>query len=88
MMRCPVCPSEDTAVVDSRPITNNTMIRRRRKCLDCGHRFSTHEACSVTGTAGPVTPEMFRRVLGRIQIDIDVLSAFLDGTESGRPDHG
>lgn len=37
-MRCPFCGSEDTQVKDSRPAEDNTSIRRRRICPDCGGR--------------------------------------------------
>ena len=42
-MQCPVCGTEDTKVVDSRIIENGAAIRRRRKCPNCDHRFSTLE---------------------------------------------
>jgi len=42
-MRCPYCGGEDTQVKDSRPSEDNTAIRRRRVCPDCGGRFTTFE---------------------------------------------
>ncbi len=42
-MRCPYCGSPDTQVKDSRPSEDNTAIRRRRVCPDCGGRFTTFE---------------------------------------------
>lgn len=42
-MRCPFCGSENTAVKDSRPAEDNTAVRRRRGCEDCGARFTTFE---------------------------------------------
>ncbi|MCM2292115.1 transcriptional regulator NrdR [Allorhizobium sp. BGMRC 0089] len=42
-MRCPFCGSADTQVKDSRPAEDNTAIRRRRICPDCGGRFTTFE---------------------------------------------
>ncbi|MBR9835490.1 MAG: transcriptional repressor NrdR [Alphaproteobacteria bacterium] len=42
-MRCPFCGSENTAVKDSRPAEDNTAVRRRRGCDDCGARFTTFE---------------------------------------------
>lgn len=42
-MRCPYCASDDTQVKDSRPTEENTSIRRRRVCPDCGGRFTTFE---------------------------------------------
>lgn len=42
-MRCPFCGHEDTQVKDSRPTEDNTAIRRRRFCPNCGARFTTFE---------------------------------------------
>jgi transcriptional repressor NrdR len=42
-MNCPKCGHEDTKVLDTRAGRNNRFIRRRRQCLDCGHRFTTIE---------------------------------------------
>lgn len=40
-MKCPACHAENQAeVIDSRP---RDEIYRRRKCLACGHRFTTYE---------------------------------------------
>lgn len=42
-MKCPFCDFEDTKVVDSRPTEDDTSIRRRRLCPQCGQRFTTYE---------------------------------------------
>ena len=42
-MRCPFCSNEDSQVKDSRPTEDNTAIRRRRNCEQCGSRFTTFE---------------------------------------------
>ncbi|MEZ5141249.1 MAG: transcriptional regulator NrdR [Acidimicrobiales bacterium] len=42
-MRCPSCARLDDKVVDSRLADDGTSIRRRRECLECGHRFTTFE---------------------------------------------
>ena len=42
-MRCPFCSSEDTSVKDSRPAEDDTAVRRRRLCGNCGGRFTTFE---------------------------------------------
>ncbi|MEL6966813.1 MAG: transcriptional regulator NrdR [Pseudomonadota bacterium] len=42
-MKCPFCGGADTQVKDSRPTEDNTSIRRRRICADCGGRFTTFE---------------------------------------------
>ncbi|MBQ7433324.1 MAG: transcriptional repressor NrdR [Lachnospiraceae bacterium] len=42
-MKCPYCNMDDTRVVDSRAADENTTIRRRRQCENCGARFTTYE---------------------------------------------
>ena len=40
-MICPTCRNGDTRVVDSRD--DESVVRRRRECLTCKHRFTTYE---------------------------------------------
>ncbi|MDE2571312.1 MAG: transcriptional regulator NrdR [bacterium] len=40
-MICPSCQKSETRVVDSRD--DETVVRRRRECLACKHRFTTYE---------------------------------------------
>ena len=42
-MRCRFCSHQDSQVRDSRPTEENTAIRRRRICDQCGSRFTTFE---------------------------------------------
>lgn len=42
-MKCPYCGHEESKVIDSRPADEGERIRRRRECLECGKRFTTHE---------------------------------------------
>ncbi|WP_415811191.1 transcriptional regulator NrdR [Litorimonas haliclonae] len=42
-MRCPFCSSENTQVKDSRQAEDNSAVRRRRLCAQCGGRFTTFE---------------------------------------------
>ena len=42
-MRCPFCGHDDSQVKDSRPSEDNSAIRRRRHCPECGGRFTTFE---------------------------------------------
>ena len=42
-MKCPFCGYEDSKVIDSRHSDDGTSIRRRRECLQCQKRFTTHE---------------------------------------------
>lgn len=43
-MRCPKCTSLEDKVIDSRISKEGNTIRRRRECLECGHRFTTTES--------------------------------------------
>ncbi len=40
-MICPTCRKSETRVVDSRD--DESVVRRRRECLVCKHRFTTYE---------------------------------------------
>jgi transcriptional repressor NrdR len=42
-MRCPKCTSIEDKVIDSRISKEGSTIRRRRECLECGHRYTTTE---------------------------------------------
>ena len=42
-MRCPVCRSPDTRVLDKRDSADASTTRRRRQCAACQHRFTTYE---------------------------------------------
>lgn len=42
-MKCPYCGYEESKVIDSRSADDGERIRRRRECLNCGKRFTTHE---------------------------------------------
>jgi len=50
-MRCPKCTSIEDRVIDSRISKEGTTIRRRRECLECGHRYSTTEMLVRDGMA-------------------------------------
>ncbi len=42
-MRCLKCNSLEDKVIDSRSSKDGLSIRRRRECLECGHRYTTYE---------------------------------------------
>lgn len=50
-MKCPVCNSPDSRVLDSRPIDEGTSIKRRRECPSCGKRFTTYEVVDTVPIA-------------------------------------
>ncbi len=54
-MKCPHCGFNDSKVVDSRLNKEETAIRRRRLCLECGRRYTTFEKVE------PSIPEIIKR---------------------------
>jgi transcriptional repressor NrdR len=42
-MKCPKCNADNDKVLDSRAVRDGAATRRRRECLNCGHRFTTYE---------------------------------------------
>ena len=42
-MRCPFCKMDNDRVIDTRPSEDGSVIRRRRECMNCTRRFTTHE---------------------------------------------
>jgi len=42
-MKCPFCAHEESKVIDKRDTETADVVRRRRECLDCEKRFTTHE---------------------------------------------
>ena len=46
-MKCPFCQHPNTQVTDSRLLEETNSIRRRRRCVECGQRFSTFETVEM-----------------------------------------
>ena len=49
-MKCPHCGHEESKVTDSRPVDENSSIKRRRECLNCQARFTTYETIETIQT--------------------------------------
>ena len=73
-MRCPFCNSEDTRVVDSRPVEDSNSIRRRRMCDSCGRRFTTYEKIETIPLI-VIKKDMNRERYDRAKIEGGVLRA-------------
>ncbi len=73
-MRCPFCNSEDTRVVDSRPVEDSNSIRRRRMCDGCGRRFTTYEKIETIPLI-VIKKDMNRERYDRAKIEAGVLRA-------------
>src|SRR6185295_13942932 len=70
-MRCPFCGNEDTQVKDSRPTDDNSAIRRRRQCTNCGARFTTFEReLLVVKSNGQREPFDREKLLRSMQISL------------------
>lgn len=68
-MLCPRCSFTDSKVVDSRLNKDQTQIRRRRVCLECGFRFTTFEKIE------PTLPTIIKRDERREPFERDKLRA-------------
>ena len=47
-MKCPFCNEQEDKVIDSRISKDGDSIRRRRECISCKKRFTTHEKIEET----------------------------------------
>lgn len=77
-MRCPLCATADTRVIDSRPAEEGTAIRRRRECAVCGERFTTFERSAEGAT-------VIKRNGGREAFDRAKLRRGLEAALADRP---
>lgn len=55
-IKCPECGQCDSSVIDSRGNTDENSIRRRRKCVHCGTRFTTREITHKSGADFVLVP--------------------------------
>lgn len=73
-MKCPFCNPDNTRVVDSRPVDDNTAIRRRRMCDACGKRFTTYEKVETIPLI-VIKKDQNREQFDRSKIEAGVLRA-------------
>ena len=73
-MKCPYCGYEESKVIDSRPADEGERIRRRRECLSCGKRFTTHEVIETVPII-VVKRDKSREVFDRNKIRTGILHA-------------
>lgn len=78
-MRCPYCADDVNRVVDSRLGRDDTEIRRRRECLECGRRFTTRERVE------DVLPKLVKRDERREDFDRRKLLASTEKACAKRP---
>lgn len=73
-MKCPYCGSANTRVVDSRPVEDNTSIRRRRVCDVCNKRFTSYERIETVPLI-VIKKDKNREVFDRRKLEAGVLRA-------------
>ncbi|MCI6173251.1 MAG: transcriptional regulator NrdR [Clostridiales bacterium] len=73
-MKCPYCGNPDTRVVDSRPVDDNSSIRRRRVCDECGRRFTSYERVEMVPLV-VIKKDRTREIFDRSKIEAGVLRA-------------
>ena len=73
-MKCPYCGFEESKVIDSRPADEGERIRRRRECLKCGKRFTTHEVIETVPIV-VVKRDKSREVFDRDKLTAGILRA-------------
>ncbi|MBQ8796443.1 MAG: transcriptional repressor NrdR [Clostridia bacterium] len=93
-MKCPYCSFDESKVIDSRPADDGERIRRRRECLGCGKRFTTHEVIETVPVV-VVKRDKSREVFNRSKlmggflracekrpVSMDQIEACIDAIES------
>ncbi|MBK5970577.1 MULTISPECIES: transcriptional regulator NrdR [Thiorhodovibrio] len=78
-MRCPFCGAQETKVVDSRLYGDGDQVRRRRRCIVCGERFTTYEVAELE------LPRVIKRDGSRVPFDGRKLRAGLLRAVEKRP---
>ena len=73
-MKCPYCGYEESKVIDSRPADEGERIRRRRECLKCSKRFTTHEVIETVPII-VVKRDKSREVFDRNKLTAGILRA-------------
>lgn len=73
-MKCPYCGYEESKVIDSRPADEGERIRRRRECLGCAKRFTTHEVIETVPII-VVKRDKSREVFDRNKLTAGILRA-------------
>ena len=73
-MKCPFCLEDNTRVLDSRPVDDNTAIRRRRLCDSCGKRFTTYEKVEALPLV-VIKKDQTRQQYDRSKIEAGVMRA-------------
>ncbi|MBU2552092.1 MAG: transcriptional regulator NrdR [Proteobacteria bacterium] len=92
-MKCPFCADMENKVIDSRLGKDGLSIRRRRECLECGHRFTTYErveeiqplVVKKDGRREPFDRDKIRegmlKATQKRPVSVEVIDNFIDSLE-------
>jgi len=78
-MICPFCGAAETTVVDTRINEDGDLVRRRRRCLQCDKRFTTHERAEIS------LPHIVKKNGSRAAFDRDKILASMTLALRKRP---
>ncbi|QKS30874.1 MAG: Transcriptional repressor NrdR [Accumulibacter sp.] len=78
-MKCPFCGAAETTVADTRISDDGDIVRRRRRCLKCDKRFTTHERAELR------MPQVIKKNGSRVDFDREKLAASLGLALRKRP---
>lgn len=72
-MKCPYCKNSDTRVINSREAED--VVRRRRECISCFNRFTTHEKFEL-GNFYVIKRDGRKELFSRDKLRMGLLKAF------------
>ncbi|EXI91588.1 MAG: Transcriptional repressor NrdR [Candidatus Accumulibacter sp. BA-94] len=84
-MKCPFCGAAETTVADTRISDDGDIVRRRRRCLKCDKRFTTHERVTTHERAELRMPQVIKKNGSRVEFDREKLAASLGLALRKRP---
>lgn len=73
-MKCPYCGYDETYVIDSRPVEDDSSIKRRRSCEGCKRRFNTYERVETIPVV-VIKKDDSRQAYDRSKIETGVIRA-------------
>ena len=99
-MRCPFCGDTANRVMDSRLARDETEIRRRRECQECGRRFTTRERLEAMlpkvvkrderreEFSRPKLLTSLEKACAKRPVSVDALERLADRLEKRAQEHG
>jgi hypothetical protein len=71
-MLCPECEADSWKISDSRRQEGTNSIRRRRRCLECGARFTTHEYIFESSRGPGLDPALIEAIAGAEELRSEI----------------